>query len=167
MLPEVKAVVFLPLSQGKVAVIDFEDFEKVRGMKWHAQKDKRTFYARRAVPTDGKQTITSLHRVITDCPPDMEVHHINGDGLDNRRENLQICTHQQNLHAHCRKQSDVSSGYRGVGWYKPYKCWRARITLNYQALHLGYFDAEEAAARAYDKKAIELFGVHAAPNFPV
>lgn len=160
-----KTEVFLPLSQGKVAVIDFEDFEKVRGFKWYAQKAGSCFYACRDVWEGGNRTKLFLHRFLTNCPPDLEVHHINGDGLDNRQENLQICTAQQHRFARQRKKADASSKCRGVSWSKRYEEWRARIGHHGVTIHLGYFDSEEDAARAYDAKATELFGEFAAPNF--
>lgn len=160
-----KAEVFLPLSQGKVAVVDFDDFEKVRGLKWHAFKNGGVFYAIRVVRENGKQRKVLLHRVITGCPPNLEVNHINGDGLDNRRENLQVCTVQQNAFAHRRKSKAASSKFRGVTWVNSRNHWVANLTHCGKAFHLGYFDSEEDAARAYDTKARELFGVHASPNF--
>lgn len=165
---ETKAEVYIPLSQGKVAVIDFEDFDLVRGMKWHANKGGHgLYYAVRNVPlADGTRTAAKMHRVITGCPPGLEVNHINGDGLDNRRQNLQVCTSQQNAWARCRKKNGTSSKYRGVLWSKQSKRWRARLMHNDKRLHLGYFNIEEDAARAYDTAAIKYFGEHAAPNFP-
>lgn len=160
-----QAEVFIPLSQGLVAVIDFDDFEKVRGFKWYAQKMGRCVYAHRNVPIGDKHTTISLHRFLTGCPPGMEINHINGDGLDNRRENLQIVTHQQNAFAKCQKRKDATSKYRGVTWNKQHNCWQAKIRHCGKDSHLGWFDSEEDAARAYDAKAIELFGEHAAPNF--
>lgn len=163
---ETKAEVFLPLSQGKVAVIDFEDFEKVRGLKWHAVSIGRNFYAARNVRVGNKQTTVFLHRVITDCPPDLEVNHIDGDGLNDRRYNLQPCTHQQHALARQRKRKNASSIYRGVSWCKQNKRWQAQIAKNGKHIHIGRFDSEEAAARAYDAKAAELFDGHSSPNLP-
>lgn len=162
----IKAEVFLPLSQGKVAVIDFDDFEKVRGMKWVVTKIRRNFYATQRVRrADGKWTITYLHRVITDCPTDMEVNHINGDGLNCKQENMQVCTPQQHAFAFRRKIAGASSKFRGVCWHG--KCWTSQIHKCGKKFHLGSFSSEEDAARAYDAKARELFGTHAAPNFPL
>lgn len=161
------AEVWIPLTQGKVAVIDFDDFEKVRGMKWYATKNRRCFYATRNVHrADGKWTKIYLHRFLTSCPPDREVNHINGDGLDNRRD-LQICTPQQQQFAFQRKRKGASSEYRGISWGVCRKLWKAQIRHNGKDIFLGRFDSEEAAARAYDAKAIELYGAHAAPNFPI
>lgn len=143
-----KPIVFLPLSQGKVAVIDFDDFEKVRDLKWCAVKGGNNFYA---ASYRGKKYV-SLHRIVTDCPPNLEVNHINGDGLDNRRENLQVCTCQQNLAAYCRKKKGASSKYRGVARHTQTKRWQAYCKNTY----LGIFDSEEKAALAYNAEAREL-----------
>lgn len=156
----------IPLTQGKFAIVDDADYEKVRGFRWYAQKAGRSFYAQRNVLlADGKRALLLLHRFLTNCPPELEVNHINGDGLDNGRENLQVCTHQQNQFAYRRKKKSASSEYRGVNWYPRTKRWVARIRHNDTVIHLGYFGSEEAAARAYDSVAKKLFGEFACPNF--
>lgn len=154
------AVVFIPLTQGKVTVIDFDDFEKVRGHKWYANKSSSGgFYAVR-----GNRKKIYLHSEITECPPGMEVNHKDGDGLDNRQENFKICTHQQNMFGFQRKRENASSQYRGVDWRKQHNSWRARIRHNGKSVHLGLFDSEEAAALAYDTAAAKFFGEFASLN---
>lgn len=157
----------IPLTQGKFVIVDDADYEKVRGLKWHASKMGKGFYVCRNVCIGGKQAKIRLHRVITNCPPGLEVNHINGDGLDNRRENLQTCTPQQQQFAFRRKKKGASSEYRGVSWHKPGKRWCANIRYNDKLIYLGLFDVEADAARTYDAKAIELFGEFACPNFPL
>lgn len=165
---ETKAIVFLPLSQGKVAVIDFDDFEKVRPYKWHLSKSQNNLYARHNFSNDAGYLI--LHRFLLDAPDNMDVDPRDGDGLNNRRNNIRLCTPSQNAQARQRKRPSMTSSFRGVFWdkHKAHKAaWTARLRFNGKNIHCGSFKKEEDAARAYDKKAIELFGEWASPNFPI
>jgi hypothetical protein len=91
------------------------------------------------------------------------VDHINGNGLDNRDENLRLATNSQNQ-MNSRKRSGTSSRYKGVSLQR--KRWRAQIKLDGKLIYLGMFDTEEQAAMAYDYAAIELFGEFSRINFP-
>lgn len=165
MLPEVKAVVFIPLTRGKVAVIDFDDFEKVRPYKWHARKAPRNcWYADHRFGKYGY--LMPMHRLILDAPPGSLVDHEDGDGLNNRRSNIRVCTKAQNGQAHRIKTPGGTSKFRGVYRYKRDSIWVAQLGTKTENFYLGRFDSEEDAARAYDAKARELFGEYAAPNFP-
>lgn len=162
------AVVSIPLTQGKVAVIDFEDFEKVRGLKWCAVNQHGCWYAMRHGPTiRGKRVTIYLHRMIFSESANKTVDHKDGDGLNNRRENLRIATQRQNTQNRHRKKTDASSKYKGVYWHTRDLVWGAQIETSEKNLYLGSFNSEEEAARAYDTKARELFGEFAAPNFPL
>ena len=99
-------------------------------------------------------------------PKGMATDHINGDGLDNRKQNLRICTHAENLRNR-RLGKNNTSGYKGVSWHKLHKLWYAHISHNKKLMSLGYFKDKEEAAKAYDRKAIELFGEFAKLNFPI
>jgi hypothetical protein len=159
----------IPLSRGLVALVDDEDYERVTAMgSWSAQADGRTFYARKRIYQQGAgrgSYVPSLlmHVFILGCPG---VDHRNGDGLDNQRANLRPATHSQNM-GNKRLYRNSTSGFKGVtrntGSGRP---WRAAVKANSQRHHLGYFDTAEAAARAYDAAARELFGEFARPNFP-
>ncbi|MEG1462635.1 MAG: HNH endonuclease [Anaerorhabdus sp.] len=100
-----------------------------------------------------------LHRLLTNAPKGMEVDHINGDCLDNRRENLRICTHQENL-SNRKKRLDNKSGYPGVFWYTHCKtpAWVAYIKVNYKRIHLGQFRVLEDAIKARRDAELKYFG---------
>jgi AP2 domain-containing protein/HNH endonuclease len=104
-----------------------------------------------------------LHRLIMNAPADKEVDHINGDTLDNRRCNLRICSHKENLRNQ-KLPKNSKSGYKGVTWYKRIKKWRSHIRLNKKQIHLGYFDDIKLAANAYNEAAIKYFGEFAKLN---
>jgi hypothetical protein len=106
-----------------------------------------------------------LHRAIINAPKGLYVDHINGDTLDNRRANLRIATNSQNQANRIRLKSGTSSRYRGVTWNKASQKWQAGIKCNLKSTHLGLFESEEEAARAYDRAAREMFGSFARPNF--
>ena len=147
----------------KVAIVDDEDYDRVMEAinsraKWyaHSPPPSKKYYA-----MNGDRDIL-IHRIVMNAPKGMDVDHINGDPLDNRKENLRICTRSEN----CRNKkvrADSKSGYKGVE-VRPSGRFRAYIGL--PKCNLGTYDTPEEAAIAYDKKAIELFGEFANLNFP-
>jgi len=160
-------IVFIPLTQGKVAVVDFSDFESVRGYRWYAssKQTRGPTYARRTIPhptKPGKQSCILMHSAITGWK---SVDHRNGNGLDNRRCNLREFTVAQNSRSLLSFKSSRSSKYRGV-FRRSHRRWSAGITVNQKAIALGYFDSEEEAARAYDRAAKRFGFFDEALNFP-
>ena len=99
-----------------------------------------------------------LHRFISNAPSDLQVDHINGNRLDNRRENLRLCKNQQN-----NFNKKARSGYKGVHKIRDGK-WCAQITLNYKCKNIGYFSTAEEAALAYNSAARDLHGEFAYQN---
>jgi hypothetical protein len=152
----------IPLSQGKFAIVDPRDYDQLSQYKWTAAKSPNTFYAVRSV--QGRQI--RMHRLITSAPKGLVVDHINHNGLDNRKSNLRLCTRSENARNQ-RPQTNCSSKYKGVCWHKNQKRWLARVYSNGVTYHLGSFKSEIKAAKAYDKKAGELFGQYAHLNFPL
>ena len=151
----------IPLTQGKFAIVDDEDFEWLNQYKWCAHWDKYNWYAQRR---KGRK-IVLMHKEILNVPEGFEPDHINRNGLDNQRHNLRICTHAEN----CRNRKlnhNNKSGFRGVCWDRKSKKWRASIKYCFKTFCLGFFNSEIEAARAYDCKAKELFGEFAYLKFP-
>jgi len=152
----------IPLTKGKFAKVDDEDFECLSQYRWFYH---HTGYAGRNIRIDGEHRTITMHRVIVRTPPGMDTDHINGDKLDNRRENLRICSHTENV----RNQpvrSNNTSGYKGVSFYSRSRKWRANIYVGHMQRNLGYFVTPEEAAQAYDKAARILFGEFARLNIP-
>jgi hypothetical protein len=154
----------ITLSQGKIAIVDDEDFERVNQFKWFAKKDENTWYARRTVRIDGKRKNIHLHTFIMNTALGFVVDHKNHNGLDNRKENLRLCSKSQNQHNQKLRQGGTSQ-YKGVCWHKNKRCYFARIVIAGKQKHLGSFTDEVEAAKAYDEAAKEHFGEFAHLNF--
>lgn len=155
----------VPLTKGHVALVDAGDYEIVTAIgPWYAREQHNTIYAVKAIYRGKSHGMGCLylHTFLTSWP---RVDHRNGDGLDNRRENLRAATANQNMWNR-RLPVTNTSGFKGVMWSKHAKRWKAQIVLRSRKRHLGYFDTAEAAAHAYDAAAMELFGEFARPNFP-
>ena len=174
------------------AIVDDEDYEKVLEVIKYKSGKEGKWYAH--VPGGTKPYAVSgdkksIHRVVMNNPEGMDVDHINGDTLDNRKENLRVCTRAQNSQNR-KLREDSSTGMKGVWEYKkpirqkyiskktgevkycehmPKKRFKAYIGNPEKPgrnINLGYYSTLEAAARAYDRKAIELHGAFAYTNYP-
>jgi len=124
------------------------DLEKIAEHLWIAsRKGKRTYFFY-WTPYPNKKAIR-LHRFIMGNPTGKVVDHINCNTLDNRRENLRICTSQENSR-NVHKYKNNTSGYKGVTYDKSHtKKWLASITVNKKVLNLGRFNTPEEAHNAY------------------
>lgn len=152
----------IPLTQGKIALVDDEDYDRLIHLKWNAVKHHGNWYAK---SNPAYKTNIKMHRFIIDAPSGTQVDHINGDGLDNRRENLRLCTHAENLH-NSKKYKNNSTGFKGVHWNKQRNIYQVYIMINRKHKYIGSFTILEEAARAYDKAAKEYYGDFARLNFP-
>ena len=151
-------VAFIPLTQGYEAVIDAADAPLVSGSNWRALVRPRTIYAQRhSLVIDGVRPATFLHRAIMRAPTGMEVDHIDGNGLNNRRSNLRLATHAENGR-NARIRSDNTSGFKGVFQHKRDGSWRAQIHVDGRNKYLGVFRTPEDAHAAYVQAAANLHG---------
>ena len=147
-------VAYVPLSRGYETIIDAEDVRLICSDNWCVTGpglqtgDGGCIYAMRIDTTSGKRVSLRLHRVIMNAPDNLQVDHINGNGLDNRKSNLRLVTHTQNM-LNQRKAKDNTSGYKGVHWNKTRGRWQATIQANGKAKYLGLFDDPAEAHEAY------------------
>lgn len=150
----------IPLTQGKVALVDDADYESLSAFKWFAHKKTsknliRYYALRNYRKSEGRaRSIVSMHNQIMSAKG---IDHADGDGLNNQRHNLRHATGTQNQFNR-RKSQNTSSRFKGVYYYKACNKWAANIKYNYKTIFLGYFKEESEASAAYNKKAMELAG---------
>ena len=165
----------IELTQGKVALVDDDVFERLNKYNWYACKIGNTFYAkRRGKQINGKGHYEYLHRVIMSPPDNLVIDHLDHNGLNCQRSNLKICTQSENLWNYHFSDSPTSrkrsSKYFGVSAVKlmqngrDYQYWLARIRHKGKAVYIGSFETEEEAALAYNAKCKELRGQFARLN---
>ena len=154
----------IPLTQGKFAKVDPEDYIWLSQFRWHCKINKNSIYAVRTIATNGKPKRIYMHRMIMNTPDNLLCDHSNHNGLDNRKFNLRNCTSRQN-NANSRSAASSSSKYKGVSWSKARKKWAAYIKKDSRQYFLGHFKSESTAAKAYDNAAKKFFGKFAYLNF--
>jgi ribosomal 50S subunit-recycling heat shock protein len=149
----------IQLTQGKVALVDDEDYEYLNQWKWHIHNSRGYYYAARNI-NGGK---LFMHRAIIKPTKDVFIDHVNRLTLDNTKINLRICTKAENCRN--RKISTLNtSGYKGVAYIKNLNKYRATIRFNNKQMHLGYYIIPIDAARAYNEAAIKFHGEFANLN---
>lgn len=153
----------IQLTQGKVALVDDEDFDRVSKFKWHAKEGQRTWYAQKNLPAiNGKRGMITLHQFLLGTRKGID--HKDGNGLNNRKKNLRLATPIQNCQNR-RKLLGCTSRFKGVNWNPKYSHWQARIKVSGKSRSLGCYPSEQEAAQAYDAAAKVLFGRFAWLNF--
>ena len=150
-------VAFITLTQGHVAIVDVSDLGIVEKYHWSARVSRNTVYGQRADWSTGKAKLIRLHRDIMKAPVGVQVDHISGDGLDNRRANLRLATNAENTR-NMRLGSDNTSGFKGVSFRKDTQRWRAYIVLDGVHHTLGCYDTRGEAHEAYCAASTRLHG---------
>jgi len=153
----------IELSQGRVALVDGEDFDWLSKWKWCYLRDptKKTGYAIRRNNSKPKQPLIRMHVAIMKrykrWQHGKQVDHINTCGCDNRKENLRLETRGEQG-ANGGLQSNNTSGVTGVYWNKNRGKWQASIRINGKLKHLGYFDDFDEAVKERLKAEYKHFG---------
>ncbi len=150
---------YIDLTGGFFALVDASDYAWLSKYTWRVTGG----YSSYACTKIAHKTVY-MHRLIMNPPPGQVVDHHNHNRWDNRRSNLRICSQAQNLQN--RRKSRGTSIFKGVFWHTRRRKWLAVIGYQGKTLQIGFFDDEVEAARAYDRKARELFGAYACLNFP-
>lgn len=151
----------IPLTKGKVVLVDDDDFEYLSQWKWSLWSRKgNTQYAIRKIWKNGKRTTLAMHQEILKPPVGMISDHVNGYGLDNQRNNLRICNYGGN--SMNRKPQIGTSLYKGVSAHG--NKWRSRIKIHGKIYNLGSFESEIDAAVIYNDAAKKMFGEFARLN---
>lgn len=151
----------VPVSDSLRATVDGEDFDLVSRYKWSLLTGAKNHKYAIAYISD---EYLLMHRLISGVTGKSVVDHKNGDGLDNRRKNLRICSHAQNIwSSRINDFSKKTSRFKGVYLRKNGK-WRADIKIHGKKKCLGTFVEETAAAQSYDMAAMKYFGEFACTN---
>lgn len=160
-IPVPEGAKLIPLTRGQFAIVDECDYESLSQWKWCVKANK---YAGRDV-WKTRQCVY-MHRSVVGAPAGMDVDHINGNTLDNRRCNLRVCAHHKNLQNQGKQRGLHTSKYKGVSWNARKSKWEARLTVDKKLTFLGNYADESEAARVWDEAAKKHHGEYARLNFP-
>jgi DNA polymerase-1 len=158
----------IPLTQGKYAIVDPDDYRRLSKYKWYVVGRPGSQYAVRSHTTkNAKRSAIYMHREVIKAPDDFFADHINRNSLDNRKANLRPATRAQNVQNRTKfRKGKYSSKYKGVTWNCGHRLWQVDIKFNGNHIFLGSFESEVRAAKAYDRAAKRYHGEFAVLNFP-
>jgi hypothetical protein len=143
-------------------LVSIEDLDKVDipDISWclyDGRKNRGGLYAYYRVPLSKPQINKTMHRLLAGAKSEDLVDHVNGNTLDNRRQNLRIATTLENNHNRTRVNGNNTSGFPGVAWHSQQNKWRAYIMIDHHQKHLGCFETKEEAAEAARNARATLF----------
>jgi hypothetical protein len=141
-------VAYVTLTQGRESIIDTADVPLVAGRNWCVLSRGGLSHALRTEYIGTKKRQLYLHRRLMNEPEGLQIDHIDGDGLNNRRYNLRVATCAQN-NLNTRRRCNNKSGFKGVSWDRDRGKFRAYIKINNKQTHLGMFTSPEEAHAAY------------------
>jgi hypothetical protein len=150
-------IAYVPLTKGYEAIIDAKDALYVGAWNWHANVKENTVYARRQDYSSGSQKTVMMHAFLLRPKNGLCVDHVNGNGLDNRRENLREANAFQNAYNSKRCKVNTSM-HKGVHWVATHNKWRAMIRHRTKRIFIGYFNCPGAAGIAYAAASKRLHG---------
>ena len=154
------------LCSGEIALVSECDYERVSKYIWRGQKSRARKYAHSDEPGTGEHV--SMHRLVMQPPADKVVDHINGCGLDNRRENLRICTQLQNARNKTKRFDPDKHQSQFIGITRAKTGWRLFVNAGGRhAIGIGFVQDEARAAKLRDSAALYYYGEFAKLNFPL
>lgn len=143
------------------AIVDSEDFDRLNQYKWYVKGDYKGGIYRYVIGSNASEFISLTSEIMSQ--PKQMFDHRDRNWLNNSKSNLRPCTYSQNMMNRCKNHGSKSK-YKGVHWMRSRGKWRARIKFQGKEYHIGVFHNAEAAALAYNRKALELFGEFACLN---
>lgn len=156
----------ITLTQGRVAIVNNTDYAWLNQWSWSAKRYQKQpggavhWYAQRGFDRE------RMHRVLLNIVgTPFQGDHVDGDGLNNQRDNLRIVSYSQNGMNQNKRLTPTSSMYKGVYWDSSRDKWASEITVQGKRTKLGRFVEEKTAAQAYDQAALKFFGSYASLNF--
>lgn len=156
---------------GYETIVDDEDYEILKLHKWYpiVNVKSNTIYVQTMLGKRPNRSFITLHRFIMQLHGHdinkQDIDHEDHNGMNNQKYNLRICSHSKNMQNAKKQKRITSSIYKGVCIHRT--SFAANIRLNKKQIYIGLYETEEDAAKAYDKKALELFGEYAHLNFPL